>query len=242
MKGILCNNPDESKKHFFCEPCFSDFILSQCSIENRGQLHKHNGCILCSLCYPVHKTVFKFRDIVVHVSPEVSEVYVKAKEEIVAAKIYIEEQTKFHRQLEESKRTFKAAKINSGLQKHRRYIIENIINLLCPRCRTPFVDFDGCFALNCTMCSCKFCAWCLSDCGEECSFTQHHSHVMSCPSAPAHRQNGYSGTLAEFQDAQNIRRARMITEYIADNIQGESTRKMLRDVISQDLEDLGIDC
>jgi hypothetical protein len=175
------------------------------------------------------------------VSPEVAEVYVKAKEEIIAATIYIEEQVKFQRQLEETKRMLKAEKINSTLQRHRRFIIENIINLLCPRCRTPFVDFDGCFALNCTMCSCKFCAWCMEDCGEDCSFTQHHNHVMSCPSAPDHRRNGYSGTLEEFQEAQNKRRSIMISEYISENIQGDSNKKMLRSIISKDLKDLGID-
>jgi hypothetical protein len=49
----------------------------------------------------------------------------------------------------------------------RLEIVESVLNLTCPRCQQVFFDFNGCFALTCSRCSCAFCAWCLADCGEE---------------------------------------------------------------------------
>merc|ERR1740115_632140 len=44
---------------------------------------------------------------------------------------------------------------------------EEILQMKCPRagCRRAFFDFEGCFALSCSACPCKFCGWCLQDCG-----------------------------------------------------------------------------
>ena len=42
-------------------------------------------------------------------------------------------------------------------------IEENILTNRCPRCKTAFLDFDGCFAVTCAACGCGFCAWCLAD-------------------------------------------------------------------------------
>ena len=38
--------------------------------------------------------------------------------------------------------------------------------------RRYMVDFDGCFALNCSRCRAAFCAYCLADCGKDA-----HMHV-----------------------------------------------------------------
>ena len=49
------------------------------------------------------------------------------------------------------------------VRRHAHTITETILTDACPRCRTAFIDFDGCFALKCsnTHCSYHFCAWCL---------------------------------------------------------------------------------
>jgi len=57
--------------------------------------------------------------------------------------------------------------------KMRLKIVDGVLTLRCPRCKTAFMDFEGCFALqwgNGT-CRCGFCAWCLTDCG-----TDAHTH------------------------------------------------------------------
>merc|ERR1719271_569223 len=62
----------------------------------------------------------------------------------------------------------------------------------CPRCKTAFVDWDGCNSLYCTVagCGCNFCAFCLKDCGGGVKFGQKeivrsgsdevHKHVNEC--------------------------------------------------------------
>jgi len=46
----------------------------------------------------------------------------------------------------------------------------------CPRCQAVFDGFEGCAALYCRSCPCKFCALCLKDCGNDA-----HQHVRTCP-------------------------------------------------------------
>ena len=66
--------------------------------------------------------------------------------------------------------------------------IENILNVVCPRCKQPFEGFDGCAALRCANQACKagFCAVCLADCGQDA-----HAHVRQCPSRANHFQDEY---------------------------------------------------
>jgi hypothetical protein len=60
---------------------------------------------------------------------------------------------------------------------------EDVLTLKCPRpdCRQAYVDFDGCAALTCSRCPCKFCGWCLEDCGDG----DAHPHVRACKIKPA---------------------------------------------------------
>ena len=53
------------------------------------------------------------------------------------------------------------------LTRHRTYIIEEILNLRCPSCRTVFIDYTGCDALTCSSCGIAFCALCLVACGAD---------------------------------------------------------------------------
>lgn len=77
------------------------------------------------------------------------------------------------------------------------HINEEILTCKCPRetCRQAFIDFEGCFALKCSRCSCGFCAWCFLDCGEDA-----HAHVRTCASKPQGADT-YFGSVAEFQGA-----------------------------------------
>lgn len=62
----------------------------------------------------------------------------------------------------------------------RLRIVEDILELRCPRCNTVFLDFDGCIALNCERagCGCAFCALCLADCGADAHMhCQTHGHL-----------------------------------------------------------------
>ena len=53
-------------------------------------------------------------------------------------------------------------------------------SLACPNCARPFVDFDGCAALECR-CGAWFCALCLTPCRDA---RDAHSHVRRCSLNP----------------------------------------------------------
>ena len=64
----------------------------------------------------------------------------------------------------------------------RKHIEEEILQIKCPRagCRRAFFDFEGCFAISCSACPCKFCGWCLQDCGD----ADAQPHVRGCGKVP----------------------------------------------------------
>jgi len=50
----------------------------------------------------------------------------------------------------------------------------------CHRYTTAFYDFEGCFAISCSSCPCKFCGWCLHDCAGG----DAHPYVRACDKVP----------------------------------------------------------
>jgi len=124
------------------------------------------------------------------------------------------------------------------IEQHRRYLMDRILTLVCPRCRQAFVDFDGCLALSCGGCGADFCGyfcelWTMScllisrfsrlmDCGEDA-----HAHVAVCPEAhhtPAWRSllpvwmqkrpDSLFILLPEWEKFQRRRRLRLANEYL----------------------------
>ena len=73
----------------------------------------------------------------------------------------------------------------------RMQIVEDVLNIRCPRCRTVFEDFSGCFNLTCSRndCRAQFSAHCLRD---YVAFPSER-HVPGCPLT-----SGRTGTLGEF--------------------------------------------
>jgi Zinc finger C-x8-C-x5-C-x3-H type (and similar)/Zinc finger, C3HC4 type (RING finger) len=113
----------------------------------------------------------------------------------------------------------------------RMQVIDEILTLRCPRCRAAFIDFDGCFALKCSMCPCGFCGWCLHDCG-----TDAHSHVSKCKFKT--NPSPYFASKEEFDAAQNNKRKKAIQEFLSKL--SESERLSTLEAIRTDLEDLSI--
>eukprot|EP00978_Attheya_sp_CCMP212_P049088 scaffold614348_cov63-Attheya_sp.AAC.4 len=112
----------------------------------------------------------------------------------------------------------------------RLKIIDDILTLRCPRCRQAFLDFEGCFAISCSGCSCKFCGWCLEDCGNDA-----HPHVKRCPHKP-HDADSYFGTREQFNQAQNKRRHTRVLAFLATL--GPNEKSNVLESIRQDLKEL----
>jgi len=107
------------------------------------------------------------------------------------------------------------------------------LNLRCPRCRTTFADFEGCFALTCAVNSCRagICAWCLKDCGGDA-----HQHVLTCTESK--RPGTYYGTLDEFNEHHRVRRMRDVQTAIKE--ESPEVRRILKSLLKKDLADLSI--
>jgi uncharacterized protein YjiS (DUF1127 family) len=119
--------------------------------------------------------------------------------------------------------------------KLHRTLVGEVLTLKCPRCKNAFVDFDACFAVTCVYptCTCGFCAWCLTDCGSDA-----HTHVAAC----AENVNNRSawGTEDMFREHHRVRRARKCGEVIDAAQLTVQARRILKQLLTKNLDDLGI--
>jgi hypothetical protein len=108
-------------------------------------------------------------------------------------------------------------------------IVENILNLRCPRCKSVFIDFDGCMALTCTYrnCGAGICGYCLVDCGYDA-----HAHVNQC--------GGLNASFVMFEEHQRKRRTHKLNEKLASLFEPTAVMDILKRRLAQDLIDLGI--
>lgn len=117
--------------------------------------------------------------------------------------------------------------------KLRLKIVNDVLTLRCPRCKTAFIDFSGCFALTCgnNQCGCGFCAWCLKDCGGDA-----HRHVPSC----AEGNRSVFGDFDSFLNHHKKKRAGAARALIQrEQLNANATQK-LKELIFRDLADLKI--
>ena len=119
----------------------------------------------------------------------------------------------------------------------RRYIVEYILTLKCPRCKAAFVDFESCLALKCRNCPCGFCACCMTDCGNDA-----HTHVRySCAYAKASRPGGAtSATEDDTNTAQNTWRLDAIRGYLAANVAADQHATVLQS-LQREFADIDLD-
>ena len=112
----------------------------------------------------------------------------------------------------------------------RMDIVENTLNLRCPRCKKVFVDFDGCFALTCSQNACRagICAWCLKDCGGDA-----HGHVPACREG-----RGLFATKEVFNNHHRQRKERLVRELVQR--EPVEVQRHVRRLLEKDLRDLGI--
>eukprot|EP00732_Lithocolla_globosa_P000298 Lithocolla_globosa_v1_NODE_82_length_6720_cov_15.294779.p1 type:complete len:1901 gc:universal NODE_82_length_6720_cov_15.294779:819-6521(+) len=112
------------------------------------------------------------------------------------------------------------------------YILETILNLRCPRCRTVFFDFDGCLALYCGNNSCKagFCALCLKDEGEDA-----HQHVLKCP---LHPTSGYFLPIEDWKRFQQKRQISELKKYFLSL--PNDLQEQLRPLLNPHIEEYGL--
>ncbi|XP_059353084.1 uncharacterized protein LOC130692190 [Daphnia carinata] len=124
---------------------------------------------------------------------------------------------------------------NKDVRWHRLYILDELCLLRCPRCRTAFIDFDGCCALWCSIAHCKaaFCFFCLEDCGRDA-----HSHVRDCQRNPS--KGTYHINASKKNTVHKESRKRTIVQYLMKTIDDRGLRSSVLHSIEKDLRDLEI--
>ena len=226
LQGIRCSNT-----HFTCNKCFGKNVSSVCD----DALNK--GCLDVKCVMPDCAFVFEHHDVCQHLlDTDTYDKFAEAGKRLREQKALKEEAQRLE---EESQRQLRMLseeerKINDA----RKKITEDILTLKCPSCKAAFVDFDGCFALSCKSCPCRFCAGCLAPAkdGQEC-----HRHVSACEVCRKAGVNGYFGTEAQFQQIHKTRRSKLLKEFLerpdVRELAGkvvEAMRKNLKDLKMND--------
>jgi len=222
--GGLC--PDN---HFVCWGCFGEYINAASA---PGAINYADAA--GRLCCP-NTTCRKGYDIfrnAVHAPEEITQALRAFETSNIVRKEVAEardEAEKFFN--EELERVKAMTEKEQELYHLKREICENILNVHCPRCRTVFVDFDGCFALTCGNANCRagFCAWCQKDCERDA-----HAHVPHCPEG----NGNIYGDVRLLQPTWNRIRVRKIRALL--QTKSAAIRREVLDQIKKEVEDLGI--
>ena len=114
--------------------------------------------------------------------------------------------------------------------------IEEIASSHCPRCKTAWIDFDGCCALICHLSTCKanFCGFCEIECSSE----DVHRHVNRCPFNP--KLGEVFASKQDFEKAKKIFRQTKIREYLNTLEQSKREEAKRDKTIRSILRDLGM--
>lgn len=113
----------------------------------------------------------------------------------------------------------------------RAVIVERDLALHCPRCASPFAEYDGCNALSCSKCGAGFCGLCLVDCG-----ANAHAHYYT-----THGKNIFDRRL--FESTHRAGRIARIAATVNDLLASsgaELARALVDDLARADLRDLQI--
>jgi len=218
LKGIRCPNT-----HFTCDECFSGYV-SNVICDNA--LSK--GCleVKCAECI----FVFEDHDVCKRLDQKTYQKFDETGKKLREQKAIEEEKKRLEEELQRRQRMGEEErKINDA----RKTITEDILTLKCPSCKAAFVDFDGCFALSCKSCPCRFCAGCLAPAKDG----DGHRHVSECGVCRKAGVRGYFGTFEQFEQIHKTRRSKLLKEFLERPDMRELAGKVV-EAMRKDLEDL----
>jgi hypothetical protein len=227
-EGVLCG----AGTHFVCrgDECIEPMCRSFCAlplaeVAKRGALMCGTKAT-CGALWSVSKLASVLSD-------DALELYVTTLRKIDESRALQELQQKHRAELAEQERRLRGQmERDEEIAAHRRHITNELLNLSCPRCAKPFLDFVNCFDLKCSSCPCHFCGWCLRDCGNDA-----HQHVANCRHNPV--QPSVYGTQEQFAACHRARRTRLVDDYLRDKVRAD-LRVAVCNSIAPDLRALGI--
>jgi len=231
-EGIRC-----SDGHFHCGSCLSRLTKDLLKVENQSQLAQREAQVMC-FKFPCECRApgFHAGDLARHLPVEDLQALLKARINVMNQQKASELEDQFQQRVnEELKRLLALDERGRKVLVARKHIEEEILQMRCPRrdCRRAFYDFDGCFAISCRACKCKFCGWCLADCGDQ----DAHPHVARCSEKPPSADTLF-GSSRDFKDSHNKRCKRKVTEFLA-SLEPE-TRAAVRGALATQFRELDV--
>lgn len=238
--------------HSLCCDCFRHSVYSQIRGESKVKFQQLEGKVYCSYCgfndkSNIPLTCISLKELAIMLNEcdycEYQKVLSEIKEVDMASRLtrQVREEVKLELQEEGGR--------NVRIQKHKQYVLDDLLWPKCPNCSKKFaLEFGACFAVTCggvnrDGCMHEFCAWCLGCCTAPSndSHTKVLQHIKQCKYNP--KRNDIYGNMNDWYKAldksQVIIRTKMIKEYL-QNITNEKDRKLLVNTIAKDLEEKGI--
>ncbi|KAJ1496096.1 hypothetical protein T484DRAFT_2757674 [Baffinella frigidus] len=201
--GALC-----AEGHLTCSACLDGHVQS-CAGEELRLLREREGRVCCPNSgggLGCAAAPFSDSELGQTVSAAVFDSYVKGRMRLLESSVREEMEEEAERRIQAELQRLRT--LDEGQRKvlaARKHVEEEILTSKCPRCRTAFLDFEGCCALKCSRCPCNFCAWCGKDCSN--SSQEAHQHVARCAAKPPGADDYYPGDRSEF-DSKQVRSLR----------------------------------
>lgn len=205
-------------RHVMCQECFENHVLAEC------EHSEFKGVVKCPL-YRMRECDcegYTVSFIAKHVPEKVFTEYDRKRYEV-------KEKSLVSKIEDDLKKKLVIEQAMSSNEKDRKFIIDNILTLKCPKCCQAYTEFDGCLSLVCSKCKCFFCAKCHMIRPDSKS---SHNHVALCkangsPTGLFHKE----GVVFAIQN--NMRKQNLVRF-----LQGRPNKFELLQVIEKDLRDL----
>ena len=207
--GVICSQGVRAEAHFVCN-CEDTHCLQETVRQwvnsvpgSLKLLARNDGNMPCPV--PGCNAHLRARDIAACLSVEGHAQYMAALRNGLELQLQEQIQESYERRLRDNLRRLAQHDVDAATE----YVVQHILTPRCTRCTQPFVDFQGCFALNCSHCGAGLCAWCLKDCGEDA-----HRHVMNDCDSCLHKDSPLFPPEGMFEQARNIHCLREVRAFV----------------------------
>jgi hypothetical protein len=158
-QGVVCG-----AGHFTCKDCLKGHVQSLSEQELRLLRERDGMCMCPKRNEGCAAAPFSDSQLSRVVPATVFESYMAGRMKVLESNLReeIEEPNERRIQAELEKLRSMDEKARNVLAA-RKHVEDNLLTSKCPRCKTAFLDFEGCCALKCSKCPCAFCAWCAAE-------------------------------------------------------------------------------
>ena len=202
--GLRCASRDEA--HFTCDSCLEQHVHFA-STDDLRERNRREGCVLCPKA-PTECNGGPYTDAALarHLSDGAFARYLTSRRELIEQRLEAEKDAELQQAIQaELARLAQLDERQRRIEQIKTSIVEDVLTMKCPRegCRQAYDAFNGCTALYCSRCPCKFCGWCLQDCGD----SDAHAHVRSCRAKPPGVDTFFPNPWSSFENHWKQRKA-----------------------------------